>query len=54
MVSTDHSAAEDVGWHSAADSSCARGTGHNSTDWVVPETSAGSFAKGWCVDEYYF
>jgi len=52
MVSVDHSAAEDVGWHSAADSSCAGGTGHDSTNWVVPETSTGSLAEDWYMDEY--
>ena len=54
MVSADHSAAKDVDWHSAAGSGCAGGTGHDSTDWVVPETSTGSLAKDWCVDESYF
>ena len=52
VVSADHSAAEDVDCHSAAGSSCAEGTDRDSTDWVVPRTSAGSLAEGWCVDEY--
>ena len=54
MVSADHSAAEDVDCHSAAGSGCARGTDHDSTDWVVPKTSAGSLAMDWCADGYYF
>ena len=59
MVSTDHSAAEDVDCHSAAGmvdvagSGCAEGTGHDSPDWVVLGTSIGSLAEGWCMDEYY-
>jgi hypothetical protein len=52
MVSADHSASEDVDCHSATSSSCTRGTGHDSTDWVVPETFAGSLAEDWCADEY--
>ena len=54
VASANHSAAEDVDWHSAAGSGCAGGTSHDSTDWVVPKTSAGSLAEGWCVDKYYF
>ena len=54
VVSTDHSTTEDVDWHSAAGLGCAGGTCHDSTNWVVPETSARSLAAGWCVDEYYF
>ena len=52
MVSADHSAAEDVDCHFVAGSGCAEGTDHDSTDWVVPGTSVGSLAEGWCVDEY--
>ena len=47
MVSADHSAAGDVDYNSAAGSGCAEGTDHDSTDWVVPGTSAGSLAEGW-------
>ena len=54
MVSADHSAAEDVDWYSAAGSGCAGGIGHDSTDWVVPKTSAGSLVEDLNVDEYYF
>ena len=54
MVSADHSAAEDIDWLSAAGSGCAGGTDHDSTNWVVPGTSAGNLAEGWCVDECYF
>ena len=60
MVSTDHSAAGDVDCHSSADtvdaagSGCAEGTDHDSIDWVVPGTSAGSLAEGWWADEYCF
>ena len=59
MVSAGQSAAGDVDCHSAAStmdvagSGCAEGTDHDFTDWVVPGTSARSFAKGWCVNEYY-
>ena len=58
VVFADHPVAEDVDCHSAAStvdaagSCCAEGTNHDSTDWVVPGTSAGSLTKGWCVDEY--
>ena len=52
MVSADHSVAEDVDWHSAIGSGCAEDTDHDSTDWVVPETSAGSPAEDWYADEY--
>ena len=52
MVSADHSAAEDVDWHSATGSGCAGGTDHGSTDWVVPEISIGNLAKDWYADEY--
>ena len=45
MVSADHYAAEDVDCHSAAGSGCAEGTNHDSTDWVVPDTFAGSLAE---------
>ena len=54
MVYDSHSAARDIDCHSTAGSSCAEGTDHDSTDWVVPGTFAGSLAEGWCVDEYYF
>ena len=54
VVSVDHSAAEDVDWHSAAGSGGAEDTDHDSTDWVVPETSTESLAEDWYVDEYYF
>jgi len=60
IVSTDHSAIWDIDCHSAAGttdiarSSCAGGTDHDSPDWVVPGTSAGSLAEDWCVDGYYF
>ena len=54
VVSAGHSAAGDVDCHSVAGSSCAEGTDHDSTDWVVPGTSTGSFAKDWCADGYYF
>ena len=53
MVSADHSAAEDVDYQFAAGSGCVEDTDHDSTDWVVPRTSAGSLAEGWCADEYY-
>ena len=60
MVSADHSTARDVDYHSAAgtvdvaSSGCAEDTDHDSTDWVVPGTSIGSLAKGWCTDRYCF
>ena len=54
VVSTGHSAAKGVDCHSTAGSGCAEGTDHDSTDWVVPRTSIGNLAEGWCVDEYYF
>ena len=54
MVSANHSVAEDVDYQSAAGLGCAEGTDHDSTDWVVPKTSAGSLAEDWYVDEYYF
>ena len=44
-MSADHSAAGDVDCHSTADTvgvaglGCAEDTDHDSTDWVVPETS---------------
>ena len=59
MVSAGHSAIGDVDFHSTADmvdiagSGCAEGTDHDSIDWVVPGTSIGSLAEGWCMDEYY-
>jgi len=52
VVSVDHSAAEDVDWHSAAGSGCAEGTNHDSTDYWVPETSVGNLAEDWYVDDY--
>ena len=54
VVSADHSAAKDVDCHSAAGSGCAEGTDHDSTEWVVPGTSARSLAEDWCMDEYCF
>ena len=60
MVSTGHSAAGDVDFHSVADtvdaagSSCVEDTNHDSIDWVIPGTSVGSLAEGWCADEYCF
>ena len=54
-----HSAAGGIDCHSAADtvdvadSGCAEGTDHDSTDWVVLDTSTGNLAEGWCTDEYY-
>ena len=51
MVSTDHSAAGDVDCYFAADtmdaagSGCAEDTDHDSPDWVVLGTSAGSLAE---------
>ena len=60
VVSTGHSAAGDVDFHSAtsmvdaAGTDCAESPDHDSTDWVVPSTSAGSLAEGWCADEYCF
>ena len=54
MASADHSTARDVDCHSSAGSGCAEGTDHDSTDWVVPGTSAGSLAEDWYADEYYF
>ena len=59
VVFVGHSTARDVDFHSAADtvgfadSGCAKGTDHDSPDWVVPGISAGSLAEGWCMDEYY-
>ena len=52
VVSADHSATEDVDCHSAADSGCAEGTDHDSTDWVVPRTSTRNLAEDWYTDEY--
>ena len=52
MASADHSVAEDVDWHSAAGSGCAKDTDHDSTNWVVPGTSVENLAEGWYVDEY--
>ena len=60
MVSADHSAAGDVGFHSVADTvgvaglGCTEGTNHDSPNWVVPGTSTESLAKGWCMNEYCF
>ena len=53
VVSVDQSAAGDIGFHSAAGLGCAKGTDHDSTDWVVLDTSTGNLAEGWCTDEYY-
>ena len=52
VVSTDHSAAGDIDYHSTAGSGCTEGIDHDSTDWVVPGTSAGSLAEDWCEDKY--
>ena len=60
VVSAGHSAAGDIDFHSAADtmdaasSGCAEDTNHDSTDCVVPGTSTGSLAEGWCMDECCF
>ena len=60
VVFADHPVAEDVDCHSAAGMvdvaglGCAKGTDHDSTNWVVPSISAGSLAEDWCVNEYYF
>ena len=60
VVSAGRSAARDVDCHSAAGivdaagSGCAEGTDHDSTNWVVPGTSAGSLAEEWCMDKYCF
>ena len=54
MVSADHSAIEDVDCQPAAGSGCAEDTNHDSTDWVVLETSARSLIEDWYVNEYYF
>ena len=52
VVSADHSVAEDVYYQPAAGLGCAKDTDHDSTDWVVPKTSAESLAEGWYEDEY--
>ena len=52
VVSADHSAAGDIDYQSTAGSGCTKGTDHDSTDWVVPGTSARSLAEGWYEDEY--
>ena len=54
MVSAGHSAARDIDCHSAAGLGCAEGTDHDSTNWVVPGTSAGNLVEDLCADEYYF
>ena len=54
VVSVDQSAAGDIGFHSAAGLGCAKGTDHDSTDWMVPSTSAKNLAEGWGADEYCF
>ena len=60
VVSAGHYAAGDVDCHSAAGTvdaaslGCAEGTDHDSTNWVVPGTSAGSLAEDSCMDEYCF
>ena len=60
IVSAGHSTAGDVDCHSAAGTvdaariDCAESTDHDSTDWVVPGTFAGSLAEDWCMDEYCF
>ena len=51
MVSASHSAANSA---DAGGIGCAKGTGHDSTYWVVPGTFAGSLAMDWCADEYCF
>ena len=59
-MSAGHSAAGDVDCQSAAGtvdaagSSCAEGTDHDSTDCVVPSTSAGNLVEDWYADGYYF
>ena len=58
VVSAGHSAIGDVDFHSTADmvdiagSGCAEGTDHDSPDWVVLGTFAGSLTEDWCADEY--
>ena len=60
MVSASHSAAGDVDFHSAvvtvdiAGSGCTEDTDHDSTDLVLPGTSAGSLAEDWSALGYYF
>ena len=54
VVSADHSTAKDVDCHSVAGSGCAEGTDHDSTNWVVPETSARSLVEDWYANKYYF
>ena len=60
MVSAGHSATGGVDCHSvagmvdAAGLGCAKDTNHDSTNWVVPGTSARILAEGWCADEYCF
>ena len=53
MVSTGHSAAGGVDCHSAAGTVDAAGSGCDSTDYVAPSASTGSFVADWCTDEYY-
>ena len=58
-MSVDHSAEGDVDCHSIAGTidtaglGCVEGTDHDSPDWVVLGTFAGSLTVGWCTDEYY-
>ena len=60
VVSAGNSATGDVDCHStagtmdAASSDCAEDTDHDSPDWVVVGTSAGSLAEDWYVDGYCF
>ena len=54
VVFAGHSVAKDVDYQSAAGLGCAEDTDHDSTDRVVPRTSAESLAVGWYVDEYCF
>ena len=54
VVSADHSTAGNVDCHFGAGSDCAKGTDHDSTDWVVPRTSARSLVEDWYANKYYF
>ena len=52
VVFAGHSATRGVDCHSEAGLGCAEGTDHDSTDWVVHGTSAGSLVEDWYADEY--
>ena len=54
VVSAGHFAAGDVGCHSAVGMVDVAGSSYDSIDEVVPGTSVGSLAEGWCADRYYF